>query len=214
MNGKLYKQARHYMQARLFTDFAMMHLKFFPYVILLNRVYLRRPPGHIYGQVSKPPKLPYVKPNAPVHVKKLLLWRVRGCHHGKSTRRASLYRVSPTTDKFAWGTESSAVYRVRAFGAIYPWPEIHLEEGKIRTQRGMGSARLYLPMIRHMKWQQFHNLDRSSPGSTRTAPSAAHHDGVEKYATGVTTSKVLARNNIIIGTWNLRTLRIACKLEE
>lgn len=40
MNGKLYKQARHYMQARLFTDFAMMHLKFFPYVISLKRVYL------------------------------------------------------------------------------------------------------------------------------------------------------------------------------
>ena len=60
MNGKLYKQARHYMQARLFTDFAMMHLKFFPYVISLKRVYLRRqnlsrPPVHIYGQVSKPP---------------------------------------------------------------------------------------------------------------------------------------------------------------
>ena len=80
--------------------------------------------------------------------------------------------------------------------------------------RGMGSARLYLSMIRHMKWQRFHNLDRSSPGSTRTAPSAAHHDGGEKYATGVTTSKVLASNNIIIGTWNLRTLRIAGKLEE
>ena len=42
MNGTLYKQARHYMQARLFTDFAMMHLKFFPYVISLKRVYLRR----------------------------------------------------------------------------------------------------------------------------------------------------------------------------
>ena len=74
MNGKLYKQARHYMQARLFTDFAMMHLKFFPYVIWLKRVYLRRqnlsrPPVHIYGQVSKPPKLPFVKPNAPVHVR-------------------------------------------------------------------------------------------------------------------------------------------------
>ena len=74
MNGTLYKQARHYMQATLFTDFAMMHLKFFPYVISLKRVYLRRqnlsqPPVHIYGQVSKPPKLPFVKPNASVHVR-------------------------------------------------------------------------------------------------------------------------------------------------
>ena len=42
--------------------------------------------------------------------------------------------------------------------------------------------------------------DRSSPGSKRTAPFVAHQDGGEKYATGVTTSKIRARNNITIGT--------------
>ena len=56
--------------------------------------------------------------------------------------------------------------------------------------------------------------DRSSPGSKRTAPSVAHQDGGEKFATGVTTSKIRARNNITIGFWNEKTLRMAGKLEE
>ena len=55
---------------------------------------------------------------------------------------------------------------------------------------------------------------RSSPGSKGTAPSVPHQDGGEKYATGVTTSKIHVRNNITIGTWNVRTLRMAGKLEE
>ena len=70
------------------------------------------------------------------------------------------------------------------------WTLTRLEEGWVPA------AMLYFPTIRHTKWQLFHSPDRSSPGSTRTAPSAAHHDGGEKYATGVTTSKV--RNNIIV----------------
>ena len=40
------------------------------------------------------------------------------------------------------------------------------------------------------------------------------NNGGEKYATGVTTSKIRARDNIIIGTWNVTTLRMAGKLEE
>ena len=56
--------------------------------------------------------------------------------------------------------------------------------------------------------------DRSSPGSKRTAPSVAHQDGGRKYVTGVTTSKIRARNNITIGTWKVRTLRMAGKLED
>ena len=56
--------------------------------------------------------------------------------------------------------------------------------------------------------------DRSSPGSKGTAPSVAQQDGDEKYATGVTTSKIRVRNNITIGAWNVRTLRMAGKLEE
>ena len=56
--------------------------------------------------------------------------------------------------------------------------------------------------------------DRSSPGSKGTAPSVAQQDGGEKYATGVTTSKIGVRNNMTIDTWNARTLGMAGKLEE
>ena len=55
--------------------------------------------------------------------------------------------------------------------------------------------------------------DRSPPGSTRTAPSAVHHDGGVKCATGAS-SKIRGRDNITIGTWNTRTLRPAGKLQE
>ena len=39
------------------------------------------------------------------------------------------------------------------------------------------------------------------------------NNGGEKYATGVTTSKILARGNIIIGKWNVTNLQMAGKLE-
>ena len=53
---------------------------------------------------------------------------------------------------------------------------------------------------------------RSSPG-TRTAPSVAgHQDGGEKYATDG--PKTLRVRNITIGTWNVRLLRAAGKVEE
>jgi len=55
--------------------------------------------------------------------------------------------------------------------------------------------------------------DRSSPGLPRTAPSVAHQDRGRKYATDVKHSKIRARNTII-GTWNVRTLRAAGKVEE
>ena len=54
---------------------------------------------------------------------------------------------------------------------------------------------------------------RSSP-RTRTAPSVAgHQDGGEKYATDGPKS-LRARNNITVGTWNVRSLRAAGKVEE
>ena len=65
-----------------------------------------------------------------------------------------------------------------------------------------------------MKTTNFPTPDRSSPGSTRTASTAAHQGGDDKYATGVQISKIRARNNITIGTWNVRTLRTTGKLEE
>ena len=44
-------------------------------------------------------------------------------------------------------------------------------------------------------------------------PSAVHQDGGVKHVTG-TSSKIRGRDNITIGTWNIRTLRTARKLQE
>ena len=56
--------------------------------------------------------------------------------------------------------------------------------------------------------------DRSQPGLTMTAPAAGHQDGGDKYVTGETKPKLRGRQNITIGTWNVRTLRPDGKLEE
>ena len=45
------------------------------------------------------------------------------------------------------------------------------------------------------------------------ASVAGHQDGSEKYATDGPKS-LRARNNITIGTWNVRSLRAAGKVEE
>ena len=57
--------------------------------------------------------------------------------------------------------------------------------------------------------------DQSSPGSPRTAPPAVHQGRVgEKWITGVPKKITRARNNITIGTWNVRTLKDLGKLKE
>ena len=56
--------------------------------------------------------------------------------------------------------------------------------------------------------------DRSSPGSTRTAPPAAHQGlSSEKCATDGK-SRIRARDKTVIGTWNVRTLRTAGRIEQ
>ena len=48
-----------------------------------------------------------------------------------------------------------------------------------------------------------------------TAPTAGHWCVGDKFATGVTkVKKIRERENIPIGTWNVRTLRRAWRLEE
>ena len=50
--------------------------------------------------------------------------------------------------------------------------------------------------------------DRSQPGITMTAPTVRHRDVGDKYATGVPEiKKIRGRENITVGTWNVRTLR-------
>jgi len=45
-------------------------------------------------------------------------------------------------------------------------------------------------------------------------PTVAHQDGGDKYATGATKNKIRGRENICIGTWNVRTLHAEGKVEE
>ena len=57
--------------------------------------------------------------------------------------------------------------------------------------------------------------DRSQPGITMTATTVRHRDVGEKYATGVPKiKKIRGRESISVGTWNVRTLRPAGKLEQ
>ena len=57
--------------------------------------------------------------------------------------------------------------------------------------------------------------DRSQPGMTRTAPTVRHRDVGDKYATGVPKiKKIRNRENISVGTLNVRTPRPAGKLEQ
>ena len=86
--------------------------------------------------------------------------------------------------------------------------------GHVFDWRGMDSVRLYL--AHDSPYNETSNRtipDRSPPGSSRTAPSAAHHGGGVEYATGAS-SKIRGRDNITVGTWNTRTLRAARKLQE
>ena len=56
--------------------------------------------------------------------------------------------------------------------------------------------------------------DRSQPRITMTAPTVRHRDVGDKYATDVPKiKKIRGRENISVGTWNVRTLRPAGKLE-
>ena len=85
-----------------------------------------------------------------------------------------------------------------------------------RVLRGMGSVRLYLandsPYDENR--QPYHTIpDRSTPGSTRTEPSAVHQDGGIKCATGAST-KIRERDNITIVARNTRTLTAAGKLQR
>ena len=85
---------------------------------------------------------------------------------------------------------------------------------RVRPGEGWAPSGCTLPKTHHAMTTQNHTIpDRSPPGSTRTTPSAVHQDGGVKYATGAS-SKIRGRDNTTIGTWNTRTLRAACKLQE
>ena len=57
--------------------------------------------------------------------------------------------------------------------------------------------------------------DRSQPGITMAAPTVRHWDVGDKSATGVPKIKIIrGRENMAVGTWTVRTLRPAGKLEQ
>ena len=80
----------------------------------------------------------------------------------------------------------------------------------------MGSAMRHPPQIRHMKMKNMTQPipDRPSPGLQRTAPPAVYQGGGGKCVPDMPNNKISARSNIITGTWNVRTLREAGKLDE
>ena len=92
----------------------------------------------------------------------------------------------------------------------------------VNSLRGVGAARFKLPLRHHMMTLTSTNLilDRSTPGLTRAAPAVAHQGGGGKWTTDdqpnqpKQPNKIRGRENIVIGTWNVRTLRAAGKLEE
>ena len=82
--------------------------------------------------------------------------------------------------------------------------------------RGMGSAKRHPPKIRHMIMTTITQPipDRPSPGLQRAAPSAVYQGEGGKCATDIPNYKISARSNIIMGTWNVRTLIETGKLDE
>ena len=102
-------------------------------------------------------------------------------------------------------------------GYVFKTKTSHLDGGH-RLWSGRESDGLRhatLPKTHHMKMTTITQSipARSSPRK-RTAPSvASHQDESEKYATDEP-KPLRARNNITIGTWNVKSQRAAGKVEE
>ena len=102
-------------------------------------------------------------------------------------------------------------------GYVFKTKASHLDGGH-QLWSGMerdGLNHATLPKTHHMKMTTTTQSisAQSSPG-TRTAPSVAGHQaGGEKYPTDGPKS-LRARNDITIGSWNVKSLRAAGKVEE
>ena len=102
-------------------------------------------------------------------------------------------------------------------GFVFKTKASHLDGGH-RLWSGMerdGLRHATLPKTHHMKMTTtIQSMPARLSPRTRTAPSVAgHQDGGEKYATDGPNS-LRARSKITIGTWNVRSLRAALKVEE
>ena len=102
-------------------------------------------------------------------------------------------------------------------GYVFKTKTSHLDGGH-RLWSGMerdGLCLVTLPKTQYMKVTTTSQSipARSSPG-TRTTPSVGgHQDGGEKYVTDGLKSQ-RDRNDITIGTWNVKSLRAAGNVEE
>ena len=80
---------------------------------------------------------------------------------------------------------------------------------------GLRQAELSPCYIMNNKANETLIQDRSQPGLTMTVPTACHLGVGDKYAfEGTNVKKIRGRENISLGTWNVRTLRPAGKLQE
>ena len=82
---------------------------------------------------------------------------------------------------------------------------------------GMGATRLSLPQTLSIKMNTapVSIPARSSPGSSRTAPSITHRRGGDKYATGATSTTIIhGKDYISIAIWNVRTLAHTGRLQK
>ena len=134
-----------------------------------------------------------------------MCWCMYICHHRAKNLHDECYR--PRRMKFPQELN----------GYVFKTNASHLDAGH-RLWSDMerdGLRHTILPKSHHLKMttttQSIPTL--SSPGSRTTPSVAGHQDGGEKYATDGPKS-LRARNNITIGTWNVRSPRAAGKVEE
>ena len=108
---------------------------------------------------------------------------------------------------------SSGMHDPRGFESTCPGPSRF--STVVNSLETDGLRQALLPSIHRMKktTTDFTVLDRSSPGSARTAPVIAHQGEGVKWTTD-DNNKLRTRSNISIGTWNVRTLRPPGKLGE
>ena len=102
-------------------------------------------------------------------------------------------------------------------GYVFKTKASHLDRGH-RLWSGMerdGLRHATLSKTHHMKMTtKTQSIPAQSSPGTRTAPSVSdHQDGDEKYVTDGP-KPLRARNNITIGTWNVRSLRAVGTVEE
>ena len=85
---------------------------------------------------------------------------------------------------------------------------------RARPGEGWAPSCCTLPLSQHEKNQQSHHTGSVAARVNKDRAFRRHQDGDVKHATNCASSKIHGRDNITIGTWNIKTLRAAEKLKE